>query len=169
MACQFFYWKYYGNIIMALTSTTTFDIVGQTQQIIFYNSGSPVDQINYANNQITFAAESSYNLIKSDLLLYIQYMLVFNNLIISNFPIVLQSINFPWPLSQFDITESNSGVTHLDYTQNSQGNLVLGINYVPVAGSAGFTARSNPITISMQEFFATINFLVLFKVQVNLN
>jgi len=153
---------------MALTSVTNFNIPGQNQSVTF-NNPSAVDQITYSSNQITFAAESSFNLVKSDLLLYIQYLTTFNTLLIANFPSVNSSIGQAWPLSEFDITESSSGVTHIIYTQTSQGNTVLGINYVPISGSAGFTARASPVTITLQEYFMTVLMLGQFYNQVYLN
>jgi hypothetical protein len=153
---------------MALTQQTTTDLVGKTQTITF-NNPSQVDQITYSNNQITFQAISTFNLTKSDLLLYIQYLQTFNTLLIANFPIVNSSIGQAWPLSQFDITESSSGVTHIIYTQTSTGNTVMGINYVPQATSGAFTARASPVTITLQEYFMTVLMLGQYYNQVFLN
>jgi hypothetical protein len=153
---------------MGLTSTTTFDLVGLTQTLTFFNP-SQVDQITFSSNQITFGAISSFNLVKSDVILYCKYLNTFNNLLIQNFPSVSTSVNNAWPLSEFDITESSSGVTHLIYTQTSQGTAVQTINYVPIATSASFAARGSPVTISLQEFFMYVLMSNQYAIQVNLN
>jgi hypothetical protein len=152
---------------MALTSTTSFDLIGQTQVLTYFNP-SQVDQITYSNNQITFAGISSYNLSKSDLILYFQYLNAFNLFLIQNFPVVNQSIGAIWPFCQFDITESSSGVTHLIYTQTSQGNVVYTTNYVPIAQSGSMAARSQ-VTITLQEYFMMILMKAQFTQQIGLN
>lgn len=154
---------------MALTSTTIFDIVGQTQTITFYESSSQVDQIVFSANQITFETAASYNLVKSDYLLYFKYLNAYFSALFINFPSVSASSNGIFPLCTFSLTETSVGVTHINYLQNTGSTLVLGINYVPVATSAAFTARSAPVTISMQEFFMTINMLSQYTNQVSLN
>lgn len=153
---------------MALTSTTTFDLIGQTQTITFFNP-SQVDQIIFSSNQITFENSSAYNLTKSDLLLYLKYLIIYNNLLIANFPIMLSSYNSAWPLSVFDITKSDVGTTKIIYNQTSLGTTVLNIDYVPIASAASFVARVSPITITPQEFLMTINMLNQFSNQVTLN
>lgn len=153
---------------MALTSITTFDVVGQTQSISFNNPGQ-VDQISYANNQITFAQISGFNLSKSDLLIYLQFLILFNSLLVTNFPSVNLSLNNAWPNCSFDITQSTSGVEHIIYTQNTGSTNVYTINYVPVAVSASFAARGAPVTITLQEYFSMIACLIQYKTQINLN
>lgn len=153
---------------MALTQQTTVDIIGQTQTIVF-NNPSAVDQIQYANNQITFGTSSTYNLVKSDLILYGKFVQAFNVQLLLNFPIVNASIGLIWPLCNFDITESTSGVTHLTYNQSSAGTTVININYVPQAGSAGFQTRGSPVTVSLQEYFMYVLMLGQYIQQVNLN
>ncbi len=153
---------------MALTNTIVFDVINGTQTITFYNP-TQVDQITYNNNQITFQSASTYNLVKSDLLLYFKFINLFLVSLEVNFPAFNQSTLNKWPLCQFDITESSSGVTHLIYNQNSGGSNVININYVPIAGSAGFAGRSSPITISAQEFFMTTIMYTQYSNQVVLN
>lgn len=153
---------------MALTNQTTFNVTGGTQSAVFSDPGQ-IDQISFANNQITYSAISSYNLSKSDLLLYLQYLNTFNNLLLVNFPSVSTVLNSIWPLCSFDITESSAGVTHLYYTQTSQGVQAQEINYVPVAGSASIAARANPVVISLQEFAMSILMYNQYAIQVGLN
>ena len=76
---------------MAITATTTLDIVGQTQTITF-NNPSQIDQFVYSGGQITHKASSTFNLAKSDVLLYFQFLNAFNNVLILNFPTVNASI-----------------------------------------------------------------------------
>ena len=153
---------------MALTQQTTVDIVGQTQTIVF-NNPTAVDQIQYASNQITFGIIAEYNLAKSDLLLYGQFINTFNNSLILNFPQVNGSIGGKWPLTEFSIQEYTSGVTHLIYNQTSGANTVANINYLPSILQAGFTARASTVTITLQEYFMFVLMMGQFIQQVNLN
>jgi len=153
---------------MALTSTTTFDITGATQTLTYFNPAQ-VDQIIFSSNQITFASISSFNLAKSDLLLYCQFLNIFNNLLFANFPSVSASVNSPWPVCQFDFSETNVGVKKLIYTQISQGTAVQTINYLPIATAAAFTARGAPVVISLQEFFMYVLMNNQYAIQVGLN
>ncbi len=137
---------------MALTAVTTLDVIGQTSTPTF-NNPSQVDQITFGSNQITYQTCSSYNLIKSDCALYIKFLTTWYNSLLINFLSLGVLLQQAWPLSVFDITTSSSGVTHIIYTQQSQGTQVISINYVPTAASAGVSARSSPVTISVQELF----------------
>jgi hypothetical protein len=154
---------------MVLTSTTILDVVNQIQSITFYESAAQIDQITYQSNMLTFSAISTFNLVKSDFLLYFQYLNTFFNLLTVNFPAFQSQANYIWPLCEFDITSTNVGVFKIIYTQNSLSNNVYTINYVPIATSCSFTARASPITISVQEFFMTLNMLTQFTNQVRLN
>lgn len=140
---------------MAITSSTTLDIVNQTASITFSNP-SQVDQITFGSNQITYQSYSSYNLTKSDCALYFKFLNTWYNSLLVNFPSLGSQIHQAWPLSVFDITTSSSGVTHIIYSQQSQGTQVISINYVPTATSAAVASRGSPVTISIQEFFMAI-------------
>lgn len=153
---------------MALTSQTTFDVVGQSQTIVFNNPGS-IDQIQFSSGAITFGAISSYNLSKSDMFLYNKYLQAFNTLLLFNFPSISANIGQIWPLCNFQINETFAGVTHLTYNQTSSGTTVCNINYVPQVVSAAFTARVSPVTITVQEYFMFVLMLAQFSQQVNLN
>jgi len=154
---------------MALTQTTTLDVVGQTSVLSFYQSATLVDQVSFGSNQITFASISSFNLSKSDLLLYIQYKIAWNNLILLNFPTILQYVNGAFPVSNFQISNTFAGVTHITFNQTSAGVTCVNINYVPTAASCSFTAIASPVTISIQEFFMNIYMLQQYQVQVQDN
>jgi hypothetical protein len=153
---------------MALTSTTVFDLVGQTQSITF-NNPSQVDQISFASNQVTFSASTGYDLSKSDLLLYNKYLQAFNVLLLVNFNTLGSQALLPWPLCNFDITESSSGVTHLTFNENTGSTNVIYINYVPTAVAASFATRSAPVTITMQEYFMFVLMMQQYAQQVSQN
>jgi hypothetical protein len=153
---------------MALTSQTTLDLAGQTATLSYYQGASLIDQITFANNAITYQTISTYNLSKSDMALYYKFLNAFYQILNFNFPIVSQSLNLVWPLCQFDITESTSGVTHIIYTQASQGTSFLVINYVPIAAAGSFSSRT-ATTISLQEFIFGVTIKLNFFNQVALN
>jgi hypothetical protein len=150
---------------MALTHTTVVDIVNATQTMSFYESATLVDQIQYSAAGITFSSISSFNLSQSDLLLYLKHMATFYTNLGINFPAIYLSANLTWPVCEFDITQSNSGVLKIDYTQTSLSASVYLINYVVLAASASFSARS-AITITLQEFFMTINMMAQYNSQI---
>ena len=153
---------------MTLTSQTTIDLIGQTSTLSFYQGASLIDQVTYSSNSITYQAISTYNLSKSDMLLHYAFLNTWLSSLYSNFPIVSQSINLIFPLCQFDITISSSGVTHLYYTQTSQGNPLLLINYVPIATSGSWSTRASPVTISNQEFIQGVSLQKSYFNQVSL-
>lgn len=153
---------------MALTAQTTLDIVGQTQTISFYESGSLVDQITYSGNAITLSGIAAFNLSKSDFALYISYLTVYVNALYINFPSIRSSTNGQWPNVEFDITIISSPVAKIIYTQTFNGAVVNTITYVPLASAASFILRS-PITVTLQEFFMSMNMLVQYANQVSLN
>jgi hypothetical protein len=152
---------------LALTSTTTFDVVGNTSTITFFDP-SQVDQITYSSGAITFQTASSYTLSQSDYLLYFQYLKAFLTQLFINFPSIATSINTIWPLCLFEIAITNVGITKLSYTQSSQGTQVTQINFLPSVIQVGFVARASPVTISLQEFYQTVYMLTQFTTQVNL-
>ena len=154
---------------MVLTSTNTVDVVGGTQQITFFSGVTQVDQVTYSSNTITFASAIGYTLSKSDYLLYFQYLNSYFTLLAVNFPIINSSSSGIWPLCTFSFVESNVGVKKLAYLQDTGSTMVLGINYLPLTTSAAFLARVSPVTISMQEFFMTMNMLAAYTNQVTLN
>lgn len=155
---------------MALTNITTFDVVGGTQTMAFYDP-SLVDQITYSAGSITLAAISSFNLSKSDMLLYYQYVNSFNNLLFVNFPSISAHVNTSWPFdTTFEIYTTTVGVNHIYYIQNTVSSTnVYTINYVPTATAASFAARSSPVTITLQEWFMTVYLLAQYSTQVSVN
>ena len=153
---------------MALTSTTTFDIANQTQTINFYSSSVLVDSISYSAGVLNYANVAQFNLSKSDIILYFQYLNIFNNTLLVNFPSLNASLIQALPLCQFDFLENSIGTKKLIYTQNSQGNSIYTITYVVVGSSASFAARS-ALSTTIQEFLASLNFFGVFVNQITLN
>lgn len=153
---------------MILTATTTLDLVGKTSTISFYESATLVDQITFASNTITYQSISTYNLSKSDMALYFSFLNTFLLSLYTNFPTLAQNTNLIFPNCVFNITRSFAGVTHLTYTQSSNGNNLLTINYVPVAVAGSWTSRS-AVTISIQEFIFGVTAQRQYFNQVSLN
>ena len=154
---------------MALTQTTSLDVVGGTSTITFYN-GAQVDQITFSSNSITWQSQSTYNLSKSDLLLFIQFITFWNQTLFTNFTTTITPyVGTAFPNSVFDITRSFAGVTHITYNNTTSGTTVLNINYVPTAVSAAIATRGSPVTVTMQEFFMSIYMLQQYQVQVQVN
>jgi hypothetical protein len=157
---------------MALTATTVLDVVDQTQTISFFSSAAQVDQIIYSSNQMTFTAITTFNLVKSDFLLYYQYLNAFFKILPINFPIV-NVTTLPqlasWPLSSYNLAETDVGVFKIDYTQTSGSSTALALNYVQIAGAVAFSARATPVVITLQEFYMMMNMLAQYTNQVSLN
>jgi hypothetical protein len=151
---------------MALTSVTTIDIIGGTQTIVFNNPGQ-IDQIQYSGSGITFSATAGYNLAKSDLLLFGQFITVFYNLLQVNFPSIINNLT-SLPNNNFSISQTFAGVTHINFAETSLGNSVFAINYLPSVVSGAIASRSQ-ITITPQEFFLFQILLVQYINQVRLN
>lgn len=153
---------------MALQSTTFFDVANQTQTLTYTLNSTQIDQISYANNQITYSNSLGFNLIKSDAILYASYLSVYLNTLIANFPNIRNSSGISLPVSSFEIQLVSSPITHIYYTQYSQGNLIYNTNYVPIASSASFAARSTVI-VTIQEFLLSVQFKQLFINQISFN
>jgi len=153
---------------MALQSTTFLDIVNNTASLTYTLNSSQVDEITYSSNSITFSSISSFNLMKSDAILYSTFINVFLNLLLINFPSIQNSRGISLPLSSFEIQFVTSGIEHIYYIQTSNGNSIYDTNYVPIAQSASFSSRSS-ITITLQEFLFAVQMLTFYSTQVSLN
>ena len=154
---------------MALISTTTFDVVGQAQTIVF-NNPTPVDQIQFASGQITFGIISSFTLNKNNMFLYNKYLQAFNTLLLFNFPSIGSNIGQKFPLSNFHINETSVlGVNQIVYNQTSLGTSTCNITYNSSTALATFLARAAPVTITVQEYFMFVLMMSQFSQQVNLN
>jgi hypothetical protein len=153
---------------MSLQATVLLDIGNNSQTLTYSLNGSQIDHMIFANNQITLESSSSFNLSKSDLLIYISSLNAFNNDLILNFPSILNYRNATLPLSTFQLSLTNLGVEHINYIQTSQGNSVYNINYVPLAQAAAFSSRS-PVVITLQEFFTLFTLQNIYASQIELN
>lgn len=150
---------------MALKAVTTLDIPGLTQTIV-YNVPALVDEIDFGSNQITFKAIASYNLSKSDFLLYFQYLDIYNNALLFNFPSINASINVPIAASEYDF---KVGSTRIDYTQTHVATVTLGLTYLFSNSTMTFAARPSDVTISLQEWFTIVYDLRVVAKQVSLH
>lgn len=150
---------------MALKAVTTLDIPGLTQ-IIVYNNPTLVDEIDFGSNQITLKAISSFSLSKSDFLLYFQYLDIYNNALLFNFPSINASINVAIAQSEFDF---KVGTTRIDYTQTHVATTALGLTYLFSNTTMTFAARASDVTISLQEWFTLVYNLRVVTKQVSLN
>jgi hypothetical protein len=153
---------------MATTATIAQNIPSATQQIIFYDP-SEFDNIIYASNQMTYAAESTITLSQSDFALWFGYKLQFYNALFANFPGINSSANVPLPISKFEILSlSTSNPFILQYVQTSTSSPitnVYNITFSTTAKTATFAARSNPITITLQEFLVGFQWIQQFAKQ----
>jgi len=150
-------------------ATTTLNIPGNTQIIVFNNPGV-IDEIDFVSNAITLKAHIQYTLSKVDFLLYFNYLDIYNTALFLNFPSINASINIALPQCEFDMVNTAMGPPKLTYTQKTGGVTVaesfsydLGTHIMTVA------ARSSDVTITLQEFFQTVYILRQFTKQVSLN
>jgi len=153
---------------MALTSTLLLDLADSTQSITYTLSNNQVDQITFSSNSIAFSGISSFNLSKSDLLIYINSLNLFLTAITYNFPVLQNSKGLSLPLSLFEISLTSAGVEHIYYTQTSLGSVVYTMNYLPLTQSSSIASRSQ-ITITLQEFILCCNLLTTYAQQVAIN
>jgi hypothetical protein len=156
---------------MAVTSTITQNIPGATKQVVFYNP-SEFDNLTYNSNQMTYAAESSIILSQSDFALWFLQKRQFYNLLITNFPIINSSYNVAAPICKFEILSlSTSNPYIIQYIQTSSSSpitSVYSITYSTTANTATFAVRTNPITITMQEFLIGFQNIIQFANQCSL-
>jgi hypothetical protein len=154
---------------MAIKSTVLLDLPSNIQSITYNVGINQVDKITFASNAITFSAISSFNLIKSDLLIYIANLKSFSDLLFNNFTFLPNPSTLPLPPSNFQIAiVSLASVIHLHYIQTSLVNQVYNINYSTALKQATIPTRAQT-TITLQEFYYCINFLQSYKNQINLN
>jgi len=145
---------------MSLTAVITQNISAQTQNIIFSTSGQ-VEEITYSNNQITYAAESSFVLSQSDFSLFAAYKLQFYNALLSNYPNINTYFNIEIPVCLIEI-QSLSGPNIIQFHQTSTASpvsLIYNISFDRGALTATFAAQSNQITITLQEFLLAYQML----------
>ena len=138
-----------------------------TQSIVFYNP-SQFDSLNYTSLTMTYSVEAAIVLSKADFALWFANKLAFYNSLVANFPASIPSYNLPLPICKFEILSLATSIQFLQTSSASAITNVYNITYSKTADTATFTARSHPITISMQEFFTAFQFLSAFVQQCSL-
>jgi hypothetical protein len=152
---------------MALTSTTTFDIIGQTATLTFFDPGQ-IDQIVFSGGQFHYGAHSGFTLSKTDIGLYITANNIFNTFLLTIITGFAVNALIPWPLCDFSTSETFTTVKHINYIQTSTGNSIYNINYTPSSITGLFASRASHST-SIQEWLMSVNMLNQYAVQVKLN
>lgn len=154
---------------MALTSTILLDLPNQTQTLTFFQGVTQLDQITFSNNSITMGSTPGFDLSKSDCLLYNSLFQTWVTALELNFPAVFKSVNSQWPQSIFSVNIVDiTGLLRVLFTQTSLGNSIYATDYLIVAQTVIYAARST-ITITLQEFFMMQLMLQQFTNQVALN
>ena len=152
-----------------LTTSTSVNHAPSSQVITFYLSDSQVDQVTFSGNQFTFSAIDSFTLSKEDTMIYLNYLQVFQKTVTINFSESNGLYNQPLPACEYDIDIVNSdGDMQLTYIQTSGGTSIYNISYDQNSQTATFSSRSQ-ISITSQEFAASVKILNLFAIQVGFN
>ena len=155
---------------MAITSSIVQNTSSSVQTIIFYNP-TEFENISYSTSGITYASESSTILSQSDFIVFYDNTLQFYNSLLTNYLNVSNSVNVKLPVSQFKIY-SSSGPNILQYTQTSTASpisSVYNLTFDRVALTMTFAARTNPITITLQEYLLGFIWITQFYKQVILS
>ena len=152
---------------MAVTSAISQNIPSNTQQIIFYNP-TEFENITYSTSGMTYNSESSVVLNITDFIVFYQNKLQFYNSLLTNFPSIPSNIEKTIPVCQFKIY-SSSGPNILQYTQTSTASPITSVYNLTldrVGLTVTFAARSNPITITLQEYLIGFHWITQFYNQV---
>lgn len=153
---------------MPLTSVIAQDIPAATQEITFYNPGV-IEDVLFSNNTFTYAAISSFTLIKSDFVLFFANKLQFYNAVLNNFPYVgSYYFNNVLPASSTQMQISSHPSPNISFTHTSSESptlTVVNITYDINAQTATFAKRLNAVTITMQEFLHAFGVLKRFAAQ----
>lgn len=150
---------------MALTAITVLNIPGTTQTIVF-NNPTLVDEIDFGSNQITFKAISSYNLSRSDFLLWYNYLSIYSTALLLNFPSLNTTVFQSIPQSEYDL---KMGATRLTFDYHSGATDVLNLTYILSNTTMTFGARASDVTVTIQEFALLIYILKQYNQQVSFN
>ncbi len=89
---------------MALVNNNIIDLLTKTGSLTATVLGSPVETINFANNQITFAARSDISISKSDFLALIKQINVFQTTLLANFSL---NVSATVPFNSVNCVETN--------------------------------------------------------------
>lgn len=155
---------------MAVSSIITQNVPSSTQQIIFDNP-TEFENISYSSSGITYASESSTVLSQDDFIVFYQNKLQFYNTLLLNFPSISNSFTSRLPVSKFEIL-SLTGPNILEYLQTSTSSPITNVYNLTFDRGAltmTFAARTNPITITLQEFLTGFQWITQFYNQVKLS
>lgn len=150
---------------MALSANTILNIPGNTQTITFNNPGA-IDEYDFGSNTITLKAISSYTLSKTDFELYVGYLIIYYNALLTNFPNINSSFSIAIPASEFDF---KVGSTRITYDQHSGAADAYNFTYLFSNTTVTVAARASDVNITLQEFFTMIINMRILQTQVSLN
>lgn len=136
--------------ISTLTSST------QSDTLAFLNPDQ-IDQLTYSSESITFEKCDEYKLTKEDLILYCEYIISWNVVLLDTFLNLVPAVNTAVPVSSFKIEVTSD--QQITYTQTANGQAVICITYYPSELKAVVSSRGSPISISYQEFFLMVYLL----------
>lgn len=134
---------------MALSANTVLNIPGNTQTITFNNPGA-VDEIDFGSNVITLKAISQYNLTKSDFELYVGYLIIYYNALLTNFPNINSSFSVAMPASEYDF---KIGATRITYDQHTGATDAYNFTYLFSNSTVTIAARASDVTITLQSLY----------------
>lgn len=131
---------------MALIANTVLNIPGSTQ-IISFSNPSLIDEIDFGNNQITFKAISSYNLSQSDFNLYVNYLIIYYNALLTNFTNLGKYFNIKLPICLYDFKVGSTRIT-FDYQSGTTD--TYNSTYLFSNSTMTIAARPSDVVVSIQ-------------------
>ncbi len=156
---------------MALISTIIQNVPSGTQQIIF-DDPNEFENISYSSSGMTYNSEPGIVLSQTDFNLFFTNNVQFYNVLLLNFPAINAFFNVKLPICKFEILSlSTSNPFVIQYIQTSTSSPITNVyslTFSTTAKTVTFTARNNPITISLPEYLIGFQFLRAFASQVQL-
>jgi len=151
---------------MALQGEIFVDLPNQTQTISFQNPNI-LDSITYSSGVIQYPVTNTFTLSQSDFALFILYKTQFYQSLISNFPVVGLSFQAEVLAAQIRLL-STLGPNLFTFNQTTTGsyNLVYNMTFDRNAKTVGFQARTNQISITLQEYLMAFPVLMQYANQV---
>ncbi len=136
---------------MAITGITNLNIPANSQNIQFFNPGL-LDEYIFINNAIVIKAHAQFTLSQTDYLIHFQYLLLYFQGILSNFPSLNQLINTIIPASEYDLQFKTIGSPTLSYIQKTGNITAENLSYDVNSKIMTFSNKPSDVTISIQEF-----------------
>ena len=147
---------------MTTTSVINIDLVNQTATNIFTLNNVVLNNVSFANNQITFNNRSSGSLNIKDLALNLTQLQVFKTALLFNFPILQSYINLSNGTSHYSIQRTDNTNIKYIFTGGALAN-IDNFTYDFLTKLCTITARTSPVTVSfscyLQSLIAADNFL----------